>query len=50
MVVQGIFAALPFAVWFYLGIEGVAMVAEEVHEPTAIFPVVISWVLLRWYY
>ena len=25
--------ALPFAVWFYLGIEGVAMVAEEVHEP-----------------
>lgn len=31
--VQGIFAALPFAVWFYLGIEGVAMVAEEVHEP-----------------
>jgi ethanolamine permease len=29
----GIFAALPFAVWFYLGIEGVAMVAEEVAEP-----------------
>lgn len=31
--VTGIFAALPFAVWFYLGIEGVAMVAEEVKEP-----------------
>lgn len=31
--VTGIFAALPFAVWFYLGIEGVAMVAEEVTEP-----------------
>jgi ethanolamine permease len=30
---SGIFAALPFAVWFYLGIEGVAMVAEEVTEP-----------------
>jgi ethanolamine permease len=30
---QGIFAALPFAVWFYLGIEGVAMVAEEVKHP-----------------
>lgn len=29
----GIFAALPFAVWFYLGIEGVAMVAEEVKDP-----------------
>ncbi|MDB5111183.1 MAG: ethanolamine permease [Mucilaginibacter sp.] len=29
----GIFAALPFAVWLYLGIEGVAMVAEEVKDP-----------------
>ena len=27
------FAALPYAVWFYLAIEGVAMVAEEVKEP-----------------
>ncbi len=31
--ISGIFAALPYAVWFYLGIEGVAMVAEEVTEP-----------------
>ena len=31
--ITGVFAALPFAVWFYLGIEGVAMVAEEVTEP-----------------
>jgi ethanolamine permease len=31
--IGGIFAALPYAVWFYLGIEGVAMVAEEVTEP-----------------
>ncbi len=31
--ISGIFAALPFAIWFYLGIEGVAMVAEEVTEP-----------------
>ncbi|MGZ3757704.1 MAG: ethanolamine permease [Mucilaginibacter sp.] len=29
----GIFAALPYAVWLYLGIEGVAMVAEEVENP-----------------
>ena len=29
----GIFAALPYAVWFYLAIEGVAMVAEEVKDP-----------------
>jgi ethanolamine permease len=30
---QGVFAALPFAIWFYLAIEGVAMVAEEVDNP-----------------
>jgi ethanolamine permease len=29
----GVFAALPFAIWFYLAIEGVAMVAEEVDQP-----------------
>jgi ethanolamine permease len=34
----GIFAAIPFAVWFYLGIEGVAMVAEEVTEPKRNIP------------
>ena len=30
---QGIFAALPFAIWFFLGIEGVANVAEESLHP-----------------
>jgi ethanolamine permease len=34
----GIFAALPYAVWFYLAIEGVAMVAEEVMEPKRNIP------------
>ncbi len=34
----GVFAALPFAVWFYLAIEGVAMVAEEVKEPRKNIP------------
>jgi ethanolamine permease len=29
----GAFAALPFAMWFYLAIEGVANVAEEAREP-----------------
>ena len=29
----GIFAALPFAIWFYLAIEGVANVAEETVNP-----------------
>jgi len=31
--VGGIFSALPYAIWLYLGIEGVAMVAEEVKNP-----------------
>jgi len=31
--VAGVFAALPFAIWFFLGIEGVANVAEEAIEP-----------------
>ncbi|MFD1256608.1 ethanolamine permease [Mucilaginibacter terrae] len=35
----GIFAALPYAIWFYLAIEGVAMVAEEVKEPSKNIPV-----------
>lgn len=30
---QGIFAAIPFAIWFFLGIEGVANVAEEAIKP-----------------
>lgn len=30
---QGIFAAIPFAIWFFLGIEGVANVAEETIRP-----------------
>jgi len=29
----GVFAALPFAIWFYLAIEGVANVAEEARNP-----------------
>src|SRR5688572_29399298 len=29
----GILPALPFAIWFYLGIEGVANVAEETEDP-----------------
>ena len=36
--IKGIFAALPFAIWFYLAIEGVAMVAEEVRNPQKTIP------------
>jgi ethanolamine permease len=34
----GVLAALPFAIWFYLAIEGVAMVAEEVKDPRRTLP------------
>lgn len=34
----GLFAAIPFAIWFYIGIEGVAMVAEEVRDPVRTIP------------
>lgn len=30
---SGVFAALPFAIWFFLGIEGLANVAEESNNP-----------------
>ncbi len=36
--VSGVFAALPFAIWFYLAIEGVAMMAEEVRDPRKTIP------------
>jgi ethanolamine permease len=35
---SGVLAALPFAIWLYLGIEGVALVAEEVAEPRRTIP------------
>jgi ethanolamine permease len=34
----GIFAAIPFAIWFFLAIEGAAMAAEEAKEPTRTIP------------
>jgi ethanolamine permease len=30
---QGVFAAIPFAIWFFLAIEGIANVAEEAVHP-----------------
>lgn len=30
---SGIFASIPFAIWFFLGIEGIANVAEETVNP-----------------
>jgi len=34
----GVFAAIPFAIWFYLGLEGAAMSAEEVVDPPRDIP------------
>ena len=34
----GIVAAVPFAIWFFLAIEGAAMAAEEVKDPTRVVP------------
>jgi ethanolamine permease len=31
--ISGIVAAIPFAIWFFLAIEGVAMAAEEAKDP-----------------
>jgi len=35
---MGVFPALPFAIWFYLAIEGVANVAEEARDPARDIP------------
>ncbi|MNK05671.1 putative amino acid permease YhdG [compost metagenome] len=52
---SGVFGAIPFAIWFFLGIEGIANVAEETKNPQrdiskgfgwAIFTLVILCVLV----
>ncbi|BBP00713.1 ethanolamine permease [Sulfuriferula nivalis] len=37
--IPGIVAAIPFAIWFFLAIEGVAMAAEEAENPKRTVPV-----------
>lgn len=49
--IPGMLAALPFAIWFFLAIEGVAMAAEEAREPRRTIPIayvtgIITLVLL----
>jgi len=34
----GIFSAIPFAIWFFLAIEGAAMAAEEARDPQRTIP------------
>lgn len=49
--IPGMFAAIPFAIWFFLAIEGVAMAAEEAKDPQHSIPIayitgIITLVLL----
>jgi ethanolamine permease len=37
--IPGMFAAIPFAIWFFLAIEGVAMAAEEAKDPRRSLPI-----------
>lgn len=37
--ILGIIAAIPFAIWFFLAIEGVAMAAEEARDPRRSIPI-----------
>lgn len=43
---SGAFAALPFAIWFFLGIEGLANVAEETMHPQKDILRGFGWALL----
>ena len=36
---SGIFASIPFAIWFFLAIEGAAMAAEEARDPQRTIPI-----------
>ena len=44
--ISGIFAALPFAIWFFLGLEGVANVVEETINPQRTIKVGFSSALI----
>ena len=35
----GVFASIPFAIWFFLAIEGAAMAAEEARDPQRTIPI-----------
>jgi ethanolamine permease len=42
----GVFASIPFAIWFFLGIEGVANVAEEAVNPKRTILVGFSYAIV----
>lgn len=42
----GIFAALPYAIWFFLGIEQLPLAAEEAHDSGRDVPKALTWGIL----
>jgi ethanolamine permease len=47
--IAGMFAAIPFAIWFFLAIEGAAMAAEEAKDPKRTIPKAYISGILTWY-
>lgn len=39
----GIWAAFPFGMWFFLGVEGVPLAAEEAKDPVRSMPKALAW-------
>ncbi|GGI22221.1 ethanolamine permease [Pedobacter mendelii] len=43
---NGVFSAIPFAIWFFLGIEGIANVAEETKNPQKDISKGFGWAII----
>lgn len=43
--ILGIWAAFPFGMWFFLGVEGVPLAAEETRDPARVLPRAMAWSL-----
>lgn len=43
---MGAFAAIPFAIWFFLGVEGIANVAEETRNPQRDIQKGFGWAII----
>ncbi|MGP4110865.1 ethanolamine permease [Streptomyces sp. 4N509B] len=41
----GIWAAFPFGMWFFLGVEGVPLAAEEARDPVRTLPRAMAWAI-----
>ncbi|MDT0345656.1 ethanolamine permease [Streptomyces litchfieldiae] len=42
---MGIWAAFPFGMWFFLGVEGVPLAAEETRDPVRTLPRAMAWAI-----